>query len=140
MSKAPPMNGKEGMSPNIGNSVAKPLPPMEHAVVSIRPLGLSYTGSRKRGRMSMLRCGVLGEAEGAVVRVDSVRLAVEGEGQQKQGGTDEDSGGVKVTEDGIGVGDALDGEAWGHAWATRVSISARANLKVAENILLTIVK
>ena len=41
--------------------------------------------------MSMLRCGVLGEAEGAVVRVDSVRLAVEGEGQQKQGGTDEDS-------------------------------------------------
>jgi len=37
-SKAPPMNGKEGMSPNVGNFVSRPLIPLEHATVAIEPL------------------------------------------------------------------------------------------------------
>ena len=38
MSKAPPMNGKEGTSPNVGNFVWRPLSPLEHATMAIEPL------------------------------------------------------------------------------------------------------
>ena len=107
MSYAPPMNGKEGTSPNVGNVVSRPLAPLEHATPSIEPVELSNVGSyvaRKGEGMGRLGCGALGTAVGG----DPVGLAGEGGGPEKLGGTKEDSGGIEATEVGIGVGDTLD--------------------------------
>ena len=60
MSKAPPMNGKEGTSPNVGNSVARPLSPLEHATVSIEPPELSNLRSNV-ARKEQLNGGQIGQ-------------------------------------------------------------------------------
>ena len=41
----PPIKGKVGTLPNVGNSVARPLAPCEHATLLSEPLGLSYEAS-----------------------------------------------------------------------------------------------
>jgi hypothetical protein len=56
-SKAPPMNGKEGTSPNVGNRAARPFGPFEHATPFIEPLLLSYVVSYVARRVDD---GVLG--------------------------------------------------------------------------------
>ena len=44
-SKAPPMNGNEGTSPNVGNRAASPLAPLEHATLFSELFLLSYAAS-----------------------------------------------------------------------------------------------
>lgn len=44
-SKAPPIKGKEGISPNVGNRAARPFGPFEHATLLSEPLLLSYVVS-----------------------------------------------------------------------------------------------
>lgn len=92
MSYAPPMNGNEGTSPNVGNVVSRPLSPLEHATESIEPVELSNVGSyvARRGEgVGRLGCGALGTAEGVVVGMDTVGLAGKGEGLEKLGGVNE---------------------------------------------------
>jgi hypothetical protein len=44
-SKAPPIKGKEGISPNVGNRAARPFGPSEHATLLSGPSLLSYVVS-----------------------------------------------------------------------------------------------
>ena len=44
-SNAPPMNGNEGMVPNVGNFAARPLSPFEQATLLREPSLLSYVTS-----------------------------------------------------------------------------------------------
>jgi len=50
ISKAPPMKGNEGMSPNNGNSWARPLGPFEHVTLLRVPFSLSNVVSNVAGR------------------------------------------------------------------------------------------
>jgi len=50
ISKAPPMKGNEGMSPNNGNSSARPLGPFEHVTLLRVPFSLSNVVSNVAGR------------------------------------------------------------------------------------------
>jgi len=44
-SKAPPIKGKDGISPNVGNLTARPFGPFEHATPLSEPSLLSYVVS-----------------------------------------------------------------------------------------------
>jgi hypothetical protein len=44
-SYAPPMKGKDGTEPNVGNRDARPLGPFEHATLFMEPALLSNVGS-----------------------------------------------------------------------------------------------
>jgi len=109
MSKAPPMNGKEGTSPNVGNCVSRPKSPLEHAAPSIEPSGLSNVGSNVARKGEGV--GRLGGAEGEG-GMDSAGEGADIEGE-KLGGAAEGSGVDATVLDatGLDVGDASDGNA-----------------------------
>jgi len=46
ISNTPPMKGKDGTSPNVGNRAVRPFAPFEHATLFIVPLLLSYVVRR----------------------------------------------------------------------------------------------
>lgn len=50
-SKAPPMKGNVGISPNVGNRPTRPFAPFEHATVFSEPFLLSYVGSNVARRV-----------------------------------------------------------------------------------------
>ena len=66
-SYAPPMEGKDGTEPNVGNRDARPLGPFEHATLFIDPALLSNVGSyvARRGE-GMLMTGGGDTLEGQV--------------------------------------------------------------------------
>jgi len=116
MSKAPPMNGKEGTSPNVGNCVSRPKSPLEHATPSIEPSELSNVGSNvaRRGEgVGRLGCGCdsVGGAEGEGGMDSAGKGAdIEGENEKLGGAADSEGSGVGATEK-LGVGNASDGDA-----------------------------
>lgn len=59
-SNAPPMKGKDGTSPNVGNRADKPFAPFEHATMFIEPDLLSYVVSNVVRRVADVGGDVLG--------------------------------------------------------------------------------
>ena len=74
---APPIKGKVGRSPNVGNWVTRPFAPFEHATLLSEPLGLSYVSSNVACTVdARVLCSACGKAWEMCVAKRSVRAKI----------------------------------------------------------------
>jgi hypothetical protein len=102
ISKAPPMKGNEGMSPNNGNSWARPLGPFEHVTLLRVPFSLSNVVSNVAGTGPTVGALAPGWEGVTVIPGDGP------DGDEKGGREDGDAGGPLEDERTEGLEAAID--------------------------------